>query len=234
MGPAATVDLMYKIVSITDADRDQDHVPMIVDNSTQVPDRTNAILHGGEDPVPELLNGAARLTAGGADFIIIPCNTSHYFYDRIAAGCKIPVLNMIQETVRKLQAKGIKCAAVLATDGTVKSDIYGKAMREAGIEPVYPDDEQQKQVMSMIYDYVKGGIKDKNRLPVDDFSRMVDDLKNRGAEAMVLACTELPLAFKWMQLDMSECIDTTEVLAEAAIHYAGARTKYDKETEETI
>ena len=225
MGPAATVDLMNKIIEMTDAKSDQEHIRMIVDNNINIPDRTAAILHGGEDPVPQLSASARLLEKAGADFLIIPCNTAHYFIPGIKEATSLPILNMNQETADYIKAKGVKKAAVLATDGTVKSGLYQHALDNDGIEVIYPDEDQQKLLMSLIYDYIKKGITDPDSLPTAEVAALADDLRARGAEALLLACTELPLAFSIMGLEDETCVDPTRVLARAAIIYAGARIK---------
>lgn len=83
MGPLATCDLFSKIIQITDASCDQEHVRICIVNNTEISDRTNAIIRHGKDPVPEMVKSAVRLQSFGADVLIMPCNTAHYFYDRI-------------------------------------------------------------------------------------------------------------------------------------------------------
>jgi aspartate racemase len=225
MGPAATVDLMNRIISLTDAERDQDHIPMLVDNNTRIPDRTEAILHGGESPVSEMLASAKRLEAAGADFIIVPCHTAHYFLPQIEEKIGIPVLDMPTETAKLLKIKGVKRASVLATDGTVESGLYGAALERMGIQTVYPDADEQRLVMSLVYDYIKKGVTDPSKLPREAVTRMVGDLSSQGAEVLLLACTELPIAFSLMGLRSEAFVDPTIVLAKSAIRMAGAKRR---------
>ena len=225
MGPAATVDLMNRIISMTDAASDQEHIPMIVDNNTRIPDRTEAIIAKGESPVPEMLASAKRLEAAGADFIVISCHTAHYFVPEIKDKIGIPILGMPDETAKLLKLKGVNRAAVLATDGTVQSGLYGAALERYGIQTVYPNEEQQKTVMSLIYDYIKKGITDKSDLPYNEIVKLVGDFSSQGAEALLLACTELPIAFSIMGLRSDAFVDPTIVLAKAAIRMAGARIR---------
>ena len=227
MGPAATADLMMKIIEMTAADSDQEHIPMIIDNNTRIPDRTAAILSGGADPVPEMTASAKRLEAAGADFIIIGCNTAHYFVPKVEKEISIPVVSMLKETALALREKSVKSAAVLATDGTVKSGLYAKALAAEGIEDIYPTDEQQRLLMSVIYDYIKKGITDPTKLPHDEMLIMAEDLKSRGAEALIMACTELPLAFDLTGISDDTCMDPTRVLAAAAIREAGAKMRLE-------
>jgi aspartate racemase len=223
MGPAATCDLMEKIIALTTASCDQEHLHILTDVNTNIPDRTAAILNGGADPLPELVNSAHRLEQAGADFLIMPCNTAHYFYDGLSAQSTIPILHMPRLTAAVLQQAGVKKAAVLATDGTIQSGIYAKALQEQGIEPVYPTAAHQADIMRLIYDGVKA-----QRIPLTDIPMgdIMDELSQRGAEKFLLACTELPIAFR--QLGISDdCLDPTRVLAWEAVRYAGATPRVD-------
>ena len=217
MGPAATCDLMEKIIALTRASRDQDHLHVIADSNTAIPDRTAAILRGGPDPVPELVKSARRLEAAGAELLIMPCNTAHYFYDAVAASVAVPVLHMAREAAAVLRAAGVKTVGVLATDGTVQSGVYEKALSEAGVKAVYPSPAMQEQVMDLIYRGVKARAVPLDTIPVRDILR---DLRDRGAEKFLLACTELPIAFGELGL-LADCLDATRALALAAVKAAG-------------
>lgn len=220
MGPAATCDLMEKIISLTAAEKDQDHIHVIADVDTNIPDRTAAILHGGDDPAPEMIRSAKRLEADGADILLLPCNTAHYFYDRVAAAVQIPLLHMPRLTAAALREAGVKKAAVLATDGTVRSGVYETALRAEGLEPLYPDEADEDVLMRLIYDGVKGRKAPLSAFPVTD---VLDRLRARGAEKFVLGCTELPIAFRELGL-REDCVDPTRILAFAAVRAAGAAT----------
>ena len=225
MGPAATADLMNKIIERTDAACDQEHIPMIIDSNTRIPDRTAAIKGEGPSPVSEMLKSARRLEAAGADFLIIPCNTAHHFIRDIESDISIPILDMMLETANLLQRRGVGCAAVLATEGTYLSRRYDRVLGEKGIEVVNPTPAEQEVLMSLIYDYIKSGITEARSLPRDQIKALTSDLKSRGAQAILMACTELPLAFAIMDLIDDSCVDPTAVLAEAAIREAGARIR---------
>ena len=225
MGPAATVDLMSRIISMTDAGSDQEHIPMIVDNDTRIPDRTEAILGRGESCAPEMLASAKRLEAAGADFIVIACHAAHCFVDEIKDKIGIPIIEMPEETAKLLKLNGVNKAAVLATDGTVRSDLFGHALERMGILTVYPDDEQQKLVMSLMYDYIKKGVAVIPGPVTEGIRNMIGDLGKRGAEALILAGTELPIAFSIMGLRSEVFVDPTVILAKSAIRMAGANVR---------
>lgn len=221
MGPLATADLFRKIVNLTDAAGDNEHLHVIIDNNTAIPDRTAAILKGGASPVPELVKSARRLSGAGADFLIMPCNTAHYFYDALAEQSPVPVLHMLRLTAEAIVRDGIRTVGLLATDGTIATGIYEKLFDENGIACVKPDDEGQRAVMSMIYDDIKSGRKETDPAQIQ---KVLNRMRAQGAEKFVLGCTELPIAFEKFAFD-APVIDPTAVLAAGAIAYAGARVK---------
>ncbi|MCC8357461.1 MAG: amino acid racemase [Oscillospiraceae bacterium] len=223
MGPAATCDLMEKVIALTRASCDQEHIHIITDCNTNIPDRTAAILQGGPDPVPELQRSAARLETAGAEILCMPCNTAHHFYDTVAAAVQIPGLHMPRETAGILRQAGVKTAGVLATDGTVQSGVYEKALAREGIEAVYPDKEDQAQIMRLIYQGVKARAVPLADIPVGE---ILSRLRGRGAEVFLLACTELPIAFAELGR-MEGCLDPTRVLAFAAVRACGGETTAD-------
>ena len=221
MGPLATADLFQKIVLHTEASTDQEHPRVCVDSNTAIADRTEALLHGGADPVPEMVRSAKRLESIGADFLVMPCNTAHGFYDQVAAAVDIPVLHMISLTRDALKRRGVRTAGLLATDGTIETGIYQDAFDDSGIELLTPDAADQAAVMDIVYNGVKAG-----DLAHDAslFRRACENLLERGAETLILGCTELPPAFELYHLDYPNTDPTLE-LALAAIRYAGCEVK---------
>lgn len=222
MGPLATYDLAEKILDNTVASCDQDNIPVIIDCNTRIADRTAAILHGGADPRPEMKKSAKRLEEAGADVLVMACNTAHYFYDSVCEDISVPVLHMPRLTAQLLLSKGVKKAGVLATDGTCQSGVYGDALEKDGIEPIYPSQEKQKIIMSLIYDYVKAGRMDFSDLDID---AVISEMKEKGAEILILGCTELPVAFGIIGDKGLPAVDPTDVLARAAVSFAGAPLK---------
>lgn len=231
MGPAATVDLMSRIISMTDAYSDQEHIPMIIDNDTRIPDRTEAILGRGESCAPEMLASAKRLEAAGADFIVIACHAAHVFVEEIKDKIGIPIIEMPEETAKLLKLNGVNRAAVLATDGTVQSGLFGHALERMGIQTVYPDEEQQKLVMSLVYDYVKKGVAEIPDSVREEMQNMIGDMGKQGAEVLILASTEFPIAFSLMGLRSDAFVDPTIILAKSAIRMAGANVRKSAEND---
>ena len=215
MGALATYDLFRKIIEMTDAKSDQEHIHIFIDCNTNIPDRTKAILAGGADPVPEMVRSGIRLQAMGASALVMPCNTAHYFYDRLTPFFDIPLLNMLEETAKEIGRRGIRKVGLLATDGTLQSRVYHKALAKAGVELVTPPPSGQASVMEVIYQGVKAG----NRmLDLTPFYATLDGVLQNGAEVLVLGCTEVPLAFELFGIDRP-ALDPTTVLAAAAIRF---------------
>ena len=221
MGPMATVECFRMIVENTMSSNDQDHIRILIDNNTCVPDRTKAILDNGDSPVPYLVDSANKLKSIGADFVIIPCNTSHYFIDEIKDKCSIYILNMIEETAKFIREKKIKKVGLLATTGTVKGKIYEKVFDSYGISIILPSEEEQRIIMEFIYDGVKAG-----NLKYDTslYMNIVNTMFDNGAETMVLGCTEIPVGMKMYNLSYP-CVDAMKALALASIQYAGYEVK---------
>ena len=141
MGPLATADLFTKIVQMTDAKRDNDHLRVYIDNNAQIPDRTAAILSGGADPVPAMAESAQKLASMGAELLIMPCNTAHYFLPRLREQCSVPFLNMIEITAERCrQTHGQAPAGLLATRGTIQTGLYRRALEAQGVPCVEPDE----------------------------------------------------------------------------------------------
>lgn len=224
VGPAATCDLMKKIIEHTNAKDDQHHIHIYVDCNTDIPDRTKAILYHEESPVPEIVKSGKKLQEMGADVLVMPCHTGHYFYEEIVKNLEIPMLDITKETAEHLKKKGIKRAGILATEGTIQSNIYKTALDKYEIDVIYPNIKDQKLFMSLIYDHIKRGYLKRNELPEKEIKKSLEAMAEKGAEIFVLACTELPIAFEIMQLT-EHIIDPTLLLAKAAIQFTGANVR---------
>lgn len=217
VGPLATMFIGEMIVRRTRASKDQEHVHTIIDNDTTIPDRTAYILDNtNENPVPYLVNDAVKLANAGADLICIPCNTAHTFYDELQLASPVPVLHMIRETAKRAACLGAKRVGILATDGTLASAVYQKALLEEGIEPVIPDKAIQKEVMSVIYDYVKAG----REVSPFRWNVIEQAMLQLQCDKIILGCTELSIVNKDLKLN-ERYIDSLMVLAESAIVACG-------------
>jgi aspartate racemase len=195
IGPAATVDFMQKIVRNTSAERDQDHIRLIVDHNPQIPDRTANLVGSGTDPTLALYSACKRLEASGASAVAMPCNTAHAYVERIQSNLSIPIVNMLSETVRHISMHYPDHAKVglLATSGTIASKVYHEAARGSTFELLVPDAEHQALVMDTIYGRqgVKAGFTEGQCK--QSLLKALEHLVERGASVAILGCTELPL-----------------------------------------
>jgi aspartate racemase len=214
MGPDATVDFMAKVIARTAADKDQDHVRMIVDHNPKVPDRQHAMLDSGEDPGPILAAMAAGLETTGADFLVMPCNTAHAFSESIKEAVGIPLVSIIDLTVAA--CAGLKTVGVLATNTCLQCEIYQKALAVENINSVIPDDGELAELMRLIT-AIKTG--DRGDVVSEGMRRVAEAQVEKGAEAIVAGCTEIPLVLNSSMLDVA-LISSTDVLAEATVKIA--------------
>lgn len=214
MGPEATADLFLKIIKSTKAGKDQDHLRVLIDSNPEIPDRTAYILGKGADPRPYLLATARNVEKMGASFLVIPCNTAHYFHKDIQDAVKIPVLHIMKEVAGILAGK-IRRAGVLASTGVLKTHLYEDFLREAGVETVVPEGADQDEVMDAIYSIKAGDLLRGKELAQRQGAMLVA----RGAQAVIAGCTEIPLVLKDGDLD-APVIDATRVLAESCVRVA--------------
>ena len=217
MGPLATVDLFRKIVTMTEANSDNDHIHILIDNYTAIPDRTNYILGHGEDPKKYLIKSALKLEVMGADVIIMACNTAHYFYDEMEKYIHIPFINMIEEVAKKINPQ-IRKVGLLATEGTCKVGIYDKVLNKYDIEVIKPNDTDQNIISDLIYS-IKKGHKGCN---LDHINSVLSHFKLQNIDTVILGCTELPIAFQTLNIK-GDFIDPTKILAQSAIEFVGKK-----------
>lgn len=215
MGPEATVDLMNKIIKATPAKIDQEHLRMFVDNNPQIPSRIEAILEGAENPGPTMAESAKKLEEAGADFLIIPCNTAHYFVDAVKEAVDLPLVSIIEETVASIKESKLEEVAILATTATLKTKLYEEKLEEEGIRVILPEEKYQKIVMEIINHVKAGEIEAAYGLNEE----VIEHIKAKGARAAILGCTELPLGIDHENLDF-DFFDPTNILARAAVREA--------------
>lgn len=218
MGPEASAQLYMKMIKATKVQRDQDHFRIIIDSNPKIPDRTRAILGLGESPVPEIIRTANNLKMMGVELACIPCITSHYFYDQIVKGTDLKILHALEELNEYIHESypGVKKVGVLATTGTKSTEIFNRFLQN--VEIIYPDDEiQERFVMEAIYGEgtgIKSGIT--NGKPVELLELAGEHVISKGAEVVILGCTEIGLVLKKNSLSRPS-IDPMDVIAEAMI-----------------
>ncbi len=218
MGPEATEMFYKKIIESTRVSNDREHLDILIYNHASMPDRTEYILGGKEDELWNIIEGDIEmLKKMGGEYLAIPCNTCHYFQDKIDDSMHGHFINMIKVTAERIVNKGYKKAGIIATDGTVKADMYGKTLRDLGIEVVYPSEERQKDVMDIIYNQVKQGEKGDKK----QFLSVVKELRDKGCDVIVLACTELSVLYQNHDFNGDFYVDAMDELTKACIDKCG-------------
>ncbi|MDY2795345.1 MAG: amino acid racemase [Peptostreptococcus porci] len=222
LGPMATVYFYDLVVEMTDAKNDQEHVDMIIMNRASTPDRTAYIIGKSDSsPLDVLIKDARRLEKAGANFLVLTCNTAHYFYKEISESISIPLLNMIEETVDYAIDQKHKKIGILATTGNIKTELYQNMCRQKGVDFFVLDEEYQNKVMKIIYDDVKAG----KKANMKEFDEIIDKVKENGCDCVILGCTELSIIKKDENLDDNFFVDSSEVLAMNTIIKSGRKLK---------
>lgn len=220
MGPQATCDLFSKIISYTNAENDQENIHLLIDNNVEIPDRTSYILGKGENPIAYMIETAVKLKNAGAEIIIMPCNTAHYFYDKLREAVGVPFINMIEEVGKYIYESYGKCkVGLLATTGTYEGKVYETYCGKYNIEIISPDNEDKNYILDLIYK-VKAGYMNFN---VEKITEILNKFKGKGINIIILGCTELPLVFD--SLDKSQFknfnfISSTDILAKRTVNIA--------------
>ena len=223
MGPAATADFFQKLIQATPAQSDQDHLKVLIFSNPHIPDRTAAIRGEGPDPLPALVATAKALIRAGADFLTMPCVTAHHFYDGLQTAIDVPLLHLVRETAAA--AADANPAArrfgLLATSGTLQSRMFERKFEPHGLailtcEPAI----QASCVMEAIYAVKQGQSLDRPRRLIREAAAHLQD---RGAEAIIAGCTEIPLILRDGDLPVP-VLDPSWILAQAAVRLALADT----------
>ena len=221
MGPEATSELFSLIIKNTKAQNDQDHIPVLIVNNPKIPDRSMYIMDKGPSPVKMLVEGALKLEQMGADIILIPCNTAHFFLKQIKEKIHVPIIDMIKETARYVLCKypEIKRYGLLTTSGVYKTAIYKEAFEDVALEIINPDTLYQQQNMTAIYGIngIKAGFK---TIPGKILLQSVANLIENGAGAIISGCTEISLVLKQPHISIP-LINPLKILAEKSIQLAG-------------
>lgn len=220
MGPAATIDFMMRVLRATPAEREQDHLRLIVDNNPGVPDRNAAIRGEGPSPGPVLAEMARGLARAGAEFLVMPCNTAHAFRDDIKAATQLPFIDMIEETASETRrlCPHAKRVGLLATSGCVAANLYPAAFEGTPTRILEPKNALGQSFMQALYRIKLGHVETTERQQMRDIA---ERLVSEGAEAIIVGCTEVPLVLD--QSDVSvPLIVSTDVLVARTIGFARA------------
>jgi aspartate racemase len=219
MGPLETADFLNKVIEETHATSDDGHVPLLISNDPRIPPRPAAILAGGESPLPRLLEIRNRLLNAGATALVMPCNTAHYWYDELTADCPVPFLSIVEAgCMEALRLAGAGASVgVVGTQATLAAGVFDRLLERYGLVAVTPtENELQHSLLPAIAAVKAGRLQQAARLAIES----LDAMASRGADHILLACTELPLAAaaasRWTS---AICIDTTRVLARVTVEH---------------
>lgn len=232
VGPMATVYFMEMVIEMTRAESDQQHINMLVSNHSTIPDRTDFITGKSRtSPVNDMREDARMLEKAGCSFIVIPCNTAHYFFEDIVKAVNIPVVNIIEETIayavergkKSIPAKDVRKLGILATEGTISSGTYSFYGKTMGVQCEAPDPVYQSKVNELIYGRVKAGLS----VSLDKIMELVEHMRDKGCDAVIMGCTELSIVYKDLKLE-SKCadvVDSLSVLARQTVLRSGKKIR---------
>lgn len=213
LGPMATAYFMELLTRMSDAGTDQEHMEVLIYSKPSIPDRTKYILgESDESPLPAMLSIGEKLREAGADLFAVPCITAHYFHEDLEKKLGVPMVNGLLETALYLAKEKKSRVGILATDGTIQSRLLQDVLGEYGIQSIVPGEESQRKVMSIVYDEIKAG----DSADMGKFKQVSEELFEKGAQVILLACTELSLIKKENVLPAGY-LDILEVIARAAV-----------------
>jgi len=224
MGPLATVDFLNKLIKETGNVTDQRHIPTITWSVPQIPDRSNHIVNGAENPFPALRRGALQLQTLGASVIAIPCNTAHFWYEELINNTDVTILHIVDAVIEQLQhlnsgstlapdtAK--RTIGLLGTTGTIKANVYQHKLTAANWHVITPCASNQHKLMKGIALAKHGDIHAARMI----FLSQVEKLKQQGAQAIILGCTEIPAVLE----HTDELIDSNQALARRCVQWFDA------------
>ncbi|MBI4152854.1 amino acid racemase [Candidatus Woesearchaeota archaeon] len=213
MGPEATAELYLRIIRIFQKEygaKYDDDFPEIIIVSVPIPD---VVENPSEEKIVQemLVSGVKKLERAGASFVVIPCNTVNFFFREIERAVSIPVLSILTEVANEIRKMEVKTVGLLGTEMTINKNIYNQSMPEISL--ISSTIEEQKRITKIIINVLAGKKKalDKNFL-----LGLIDNLKELGAEKVILGCTELPLLLK----RSNDLVDTIDILAQATVRKA--------------
>ncbi|MBQ9690547.1 MAG: amino acid racemase [Eggerthellaceae bacterium] len=222
VGPAATAHLFSRIVGLTHASSDQEHIDITILNRPSIPDRTAYILGKSDlSYIPAVQAAVKDLEKAGCEVVCMPCVTGHAAFDECFSDSNTAVVHMLNETANFLVKHGAQKVGILATDGTAQAGVLQAALNLAGLTPIFPDNANQKKVMSIIYDYVKAGKKPDMTL----FYDVCEHFASQGCDSIILGCTELSLIGAPKTIFKMQVVDALEVLAQNCVVACGAQLK---------
>jgi aspartate racemase len=220
VGPESTAFFLNMIISRTKVEKDQDHIDMVILNHASIPDRTKYLLdNDNESPLPYILEDIKLLNDLGVSLISIPCNTAFYFYDEFKKNSNVKILHLIEDTITYLKNKKAKNVYILATTGTIKTELYQNACLKHGLKFVLPSEESQKDLMHIIYN----NIKNNSNIDINKFNKIIEEAQNNDVDYVIMGCTELSILKNRLNLD-DFYIDPLEIETDIIINFFNKKT----------
>lgn len=221
MGPEATLDFFGKIIQSTPATIDQEHLRLIIDNNPKIADRTEAILEKGESPVPMMVQSSLSLEKAGADFIVIPCISAHFFLDELRRKLSLPILSALDEisVLITRDHPDIEAVGLLATKGTIHGGLFHKRLLERSTTTLVPDPDDQERVMGAIYKIKALTASQVREECKETLIDIASNLIKKGSQGIIAGCTEIPLVLEPEDLTVP-LFDPLLILAKAAVREA--------------
>lgn len=218
LGPLATSYFMNLVINNTKASKDQEHINMIVFNHSTTYDRTDYIIGKSDNnPIYTLIEDAKTLESLGCSFLVMPCNTAHYFYDNIMKNINIPFLNIVTCAIEEIKDNKKVKIGIMATDGTIKAKTYQDAIEKYGFEYFIPNQINQEKIMDYIYNYVKKG----KTVIKEEFMKTIDYFFSNNCDYIIVGCTELSVIYTDLKITDKRIIDSLTVLAKKTIIKCG-------------
>jgi aspartate racemase len=215
MGPAASAEFYRRLIAATPAACDQEHIPTVIWSNPTVPDRSTSILNGDDAPWDSLQQGILGLKAAGCDHIVIPCNTAHFWYDRLAT-LGVAITHIVDSVAQELQSQSLDNATIgiLGTPATMKLNLYSHRLEQQGWKCIVPSEDQMLELVQPAIAQIKAG---KTQCAFFMFDIVIKSLRDQGAQAVVLGCTEIPLVVQQPKLHGIPIINSIDSLVKSVV-----------------
>jgi len=215
MGPAASAEFVNRLIAQTPATCDQEHIPFVLWSNPQIPDRSTSMRNGDNNPLPFLLEGIRGLKSAGCNLIVIPCNTAHFWFHEFSK-VNVRIVHIVDSVASALKDVGVAegTIGVIGTQATVELGLYQYQLNRQGWNCITPDRSEMDTLVQPAINLIKSGDMSQAH---DMFMIVIDSLIARGARAIVLGCTEIPLAVRENNQNGVPLINSIDSLVKVAI-----------------
>lgn len=217
MGPAASAEFMVRLVEQTPATCDQEHIPTVLWSDPTVPDRSTSLLNKDDKPLPYLLAGVKGLFSAGCNLIVIPCNTAHFWYSELVRqNPRVTIIHIVDSVADALRDVNVidSTIGLMGTQATVELGLYQYKLNKQGWDCIVPTKEEMDTLVQPAIDLIKANQFEQAH---DMFITVIHSLIARGAKAVVLGCTEIPLSVREDTVQETPIINSIDSLVKSAI-----------------